>query len=72
MKMKIEEVLDWLTEVEWFFDVMEIPTKNQVKLVVISLKGAASVWWDQLVMLCCRQQCWPVLSLLKMKKLLRK
>lgn len=45
--MRIEEVLDWLTEVECFFEVMEIPESQKVELVRVKLKFRASVWWEQ-------------------------
>lgn len=38
-QMKIEEVLDWLTDVERSFDVMEIPDRQKVTLLSIKLKG---------------------------------
>lgn len=45
--MRIEEVLDWLTEVKCFFEVMEIPESQKVELVRVKLKFRASVWWEQ-------------------------
>lgn len=40
----IEDVLDWLTDVEGLFEVMEIPERHTVKLSSVRLKVGASVW----------------------------
>ena len=42
--LKIEEFLDWLAEVERFFDYTKIPEEKQAKLVAYKLKGVASAW----------------------------
>ncbi|KAH7565561.1 hypothetical protein JRO89_XS09G0227400 [Xanthoceras sorbifolium] len=42
---KIEEFLDWLYEVEFFFQFMDIPDNKRVKMVAYKLKGAAAAWW---------------------------
>lgn len=44
--VRIEDVLDWLIDVECFFEVMQIPKKQKIKLSV-HLKVGASVWWEQ-------------------------
>ena len=40
--------MDWLTEVDRFFDYIELPDDMKVKFVAYRLKGGASVWWDRL------------------------
>ncbi|KAK1261225.1 hypothetical protein QJS04_geneDACA019084 [Acorus gramineus] len=42
--LNIEEFLDWLAEVERFFDYMDIPEERKEKLVAYKLKGGASAW----------------------------
>ena len=46
-QLHIEELLDWLNEVERFFDYMEIPDDKKVKLVAYKLKEGTSAWWEQ-------------------------
>jgi len=41
----IEEFLDWLYEVETFFDIMNISQDRKVPLVAYKLKGGAGAWW---------------------------
>ena len=40
--LKIEDFLDWLAEVERFFDYTKIPEEKQAKLVAYKFKGSAS------------------------------
>jgi len=43
----IEEFLDWLYEVETFFDIMNISQDRKVPLVAYKLKGGAGAWWHR-------------------------
>ncbi|GKB85267.1 transposon ty3-I gag-pol polyprotein, partial [Tanacetum coccineum] len=44
--LDIEAVLDWLYEVDKFFDIMEVPEEEQVKVVAYKLRGGAGAWWQ--------------------------
>nr|GEU52353.1 retrotransposon protein, putative, Ty3-gypsy subclass [Tanacetum cinerariifolium] len=44
--LDIEAVLDWLYEVDKFFDIMKVPKKEQVKVVAYKLRGGAGAWWQ--------------------------
>ena len=43
----IEEFLDWLADVERFFDYRDVPEERRVKTVACRLKGGASAWWER-------------------------
>ena len=44
--VSIEEYLDWVSEMEIFFDYIGTADDKQVCLVAYKLKGGASAWWD--------------------------
>ena len=44
--MHVKEFLDWILDVENFFQYMRIPHGKKVKFVAFKLKGAASAWWQ--------------------------
>jgi hypothetical protein len=65
-----EDYLDWIMEVERFFEYMCILEEKKVKLVAYKLKGGASVWWEWLKLSRSREGKRPVTSWPKMKWLL--
>ena len=40
------ELLDWINEMDKFFDYAETNDEKKVKFAIISLKGHASLWWN--------------------------
>ena len=65
-----EEFLDWLIDVDRFFDVMSVHESKQVKMVAIKLRSVASIWWDKLVMQRHRQGKRPIRTWRRMKQLM--
>lgn len=41
--LHIEEFIEWMIEIERFFDYMNIEKKRQVKMIVLRFKGVAFV-----------------------------
>ena len=68
--VSIEEYLDWVSEVERFFDYMSTTDDKQVYLVVYKLKGGASAWWDRVQLNCTRERKLPIQSWRRMKRLM--
>ena len=46
--LDIEGFLDWLTEVDRFFEYIELFENRKVKFIIYRLKWEALVWWDRL------------------------
>ncbi|GJR62348.1 retrovirus-related pol polyprotein from transposon TNT 1-94 [Tanacetum coccineum] len=46
--LNIEDFLDWVSETEKNFELMDIPEDSQVKYVAYKLRGSTSSWWDNL------------------------
>ncbi|CAN0909290.1 hypothetical protein LINGRAHAP2_LOCUS25712 [Linum grandiflorum] len=68
--MRVDEFLDWLVDVDRFFDLMGVPENKQVKMVANRLKSIAAVWWDKLVF---QRQCQrkaPIKTWRRMKQLM--
>ncbi|GJX56938.1 transposon ty3-I gag-pol polyprotein [Tanacetum coccineum] len=45
--LNIKAVLDWLYEVDMFFDIMEVLKEEQVKVVAYKLRRGAGAWWQR-------------------------
>ena len=69
--LNIEGFLDSITEVDCFFEYMEIPEERKVKLVAFQLKEGASVWSEQLRETRIREGRGVVQSWRRMKQYLR-
>jgi hypothetical protein len=46
--LEVEELLDWISALDKYFDYEEIYDEKKVKHVVTRLKGHATLWWDEL------------------------
>jgi hypothetical protein len=46
--LDVEELLDWIREMDKYFDYEEVDDEKKVKHVVTRLKGHATLWWDEL------------------------
>ena len=42
----VEHLIDWISELDKYFECDEIEEDKRVRLVVTRLKGHASLWWD--------------------------
>ena len=47
-RMDMEKFLDWVKNVEKFFDYANTLEHKKVRLVALKLQGGTSAWWDQL------------------------
>lgn len=45
-RLHIADFIDWVHNVENFFNYLDILEDRQVKLVAYKLKGGASTWWE--------------------------
>ena len=46
-KLNLEELIDWINELEDYFEYEEIEDLDRVKFVKAKLKGHAKVWWQE-------------------------
>ncbi|KAA0061454.1 reverse transcriptase [Cucumis melo var. makuwa] len=70
-KRDIESFLDWIKNIENFFNYMDTPDRKKMHLVALKLCGGASAWWDQLEINRQRYGKPPIRSWEKMKELLK-
>ncbi|GJS50152.1 gag-pol polyprotein-like protein [Tanacetum coccineum] len=68
--LNIEDFLDWVSETEKYFELMDIPEDSQVKYVAYKLRGATSSWWDNLQTRRRRQRKQPIRTWRKMKRVM--
>ena len=68
--ISIEKYLDWVNEVEKFFDYMGTIDDKQVCLVACKLKGGASAWWDRAQLNCTCERKLPIRSWRRIKRLM--
>eukprot|EP00253_Pinus_taeda_P027613 PITA_27613 len=46
--LNVEELMDWISSLDKYFDYEEFDDKKKVKFAVTRLKGHATIWWDEL------------------------
>ena len=45
VKLNPEELIDWINELEEYFEYEEIEDQDRVKFAKAKLKGHANIWW---------------------------
>ena len=69
--LNIKSFLNWIYEVEKFFDIAYVPEEKNVKFVAYNLKGGGAAWWDQSQVTKRCQGKPPVMTWKRMKQLLQ-
>ena len=46
--LNVEELMDWINDLNKYFDFEEIEDKKKMKYVATRLKGHTTIWWDEL------------------------
>ena len=47
-RVETDALLDWISEMEKYFEYEGTPDNKKVKIAITKLKGHASLWWDHL------------------------
>jgi hypothetical protein len=48
VNLDVEELLDWVSAMEKYFNYEDVDEEKRVRHVVTKLKGHATLWWDEL------------------------
>ena len=70
--LNIEDFIDWITDIDKFFEYMEVQEEKRVRLVACRLKGGAFAWWERLKNRRIRARKQQVRTCFKMKQLLKR
>ena len=70
--LNIEDFIDWIANIDKFFDYMGVPEEKRVRLVACRLKGGAFAWWERLQNKRIQEGKHPVRTWYCMKQLLKK
>jgi hypothetical protein len=46
--LDVEDLIDWIRDLDTYFDYEDIEEDKKVKHAVMRLKGHATLWWDEL------------------------
>jgi hypothetical protein len=46
--LDVEELLDWITTLDKYFDYEDVEEDKKVKHAITRLKWHATLWWDEL------------------------
>jgi hypothetical protein len=46
-ELNVEELIDWISYFDKYFEYEEIDDEKKVKHAMTRLKGHASLWWDE-------------------------
>ena len=70
--LNAEDFINWIPDIDKFFDYIEVPEEKRVRLVVCRLKGGASAWWERLQNRRIHEEKQPVMTWFRMKQLLKR
>ena len=70
--LNIKDFIDWIADIDKFFDYMGAPEKKRVRLVACRLKRCASAWWEGLQKRKIRKGKHLVITWFRMKQLLKR